>query len=187
MSRIFLLFGLSLSLLLGCNRSEGGIDFISIHQLELSGLTKKSSTLQAVLTFKNKFKSEDYKLKNLDADITIEGVDVGTFYTKQTLAVKANSEVNIPLSYAVDNARLFQDESESPSSILIKIKGNAVFNNVQGDEQQVSFNHQETISVVVSKRQQRKERRSEAKKERRESQLDKAKKKLQERAKAEKQ
>lgn len=172
--------------------SDGDISFKSVYNVQLKGLNKKKGEISALLVLNNTFTDKDYKVKEVNLDILIDGIDVGTYYSTKTLQVKAQSELKIPVEYAIDNQKIQNSDGEYASILVVKFDGEIVLTDAQGNEQTVKVKHQESVNPIVSKKEKKsmsnadaakddKMRRKEKKEERiqlRKEKLDKMKEKL---------
>lgn len=135
------------------NQSEGEVTFKSIYNLQLKGLNKKKGDLSALIVLSNSHSGTDYKVKEVNLDISVDGVDVGTYYSRNTLQVKAQSELKVPIEYAVDNQKLQNSKGEYPTVFVVRLTGGIVLTDAQGNEQIVEVAHQESVHPIVSKKE----------------------------------
>ncbi len=155
MKNLFLLVLLS-GVLLSCNRSGGGdITYKNAYNVSLNGLNKKRGEVSALIAFQNNYESTDFKLKDVNVDILVDGIDVGTYFSTQPVSIKAQSEAKVPLSYSIDNSKLQNEDGSYASSFVVELNGTATFTNSNGVEEAISFKHKETIQPVVPKKQRK--------------------------------
>ncbi|MCO5230844.1 MAG: hypothetical protein M9958_06775 [Chitinophagales bacterium] len=143
---------------IACKRSESGeILYKDTYNIQLTGLSKKTGAIKALIGFNNQFEKTDFKLKEIDIDITIDGIDIGTYFSKNTLTIKALSDLKVPIEYELNNEKLQDDKGEYPSAFVVVLNGTAIFVNDQSQEQEVKFKHKESVNYVLSKRDKKKQ------------------------------
>lgn len=141
---------------MSCNRGEDGeLSYKSTYNLNIQGLNKKRGEINALIAFENKHASQDYKLKDINLDITVDGIDIGTYYSRQTLHIKAQSELKVPLVYGVDNTKLQNGDGTFSPSFIVQLQGAATFTNAQGEDVEIEFTHKETVHPIVPKKEKR--------------------------------
>lgn len=154
--RAFILLVISSLNFISCKSGgDADITFKNVYNLQVKGLNKKKGEIHALLAFKNDLANIDFRLKEVNLDILVDGIDVGTYYSKSTYHVKAQSEVKIPVEYYIDNQKLQNSDGEYPSSFVVKLEGYAVFTDAQGNEVKVNVNHQETAHPIINKKEKR--------------------------------
>lgn len=154
--RSFLLLCMACFVLVACKSgSDGEVSFKSVYNVQLKGLNKKRGELSALVVLDNSFVDKDFKVKEVNLDILIDGIDVGTYYSTKTLQVKAQSELKIPVEYAIDNQKIQNSEGEYSSIFVVKFDGEIVLTDAQGKEQTVDIKHQESVNPIVSKKEKK--------------------------------
>lgn len=149
----FLIFSVALY---SCNNSgSGGILYKNVYSINIHGLNKKKSAFNALIAFENQHEKGSYKLKEIDVDIVIDGIDMGTYFSRQPLNIKSQSELKVPLEYAIDPSKIENADGGYASSFVVSLKGNAIFTDEHGTETNVSFTHKETVYPVVPKREKK--------------------------------
>jgi hypothetical protein len=75
-----------------CNRKDSeALVYKDVYSINLNGLHKKNAQLSALIAFESQYEKTNFKLKDIDVDISIDGIDIGTFYSKDPLSLKAKS------------------------------------------------------------------------------------------------
>lgn len=132
---------------------DGDIEYVNAYNLQINGLHKKKASVSSLLAFKNTFAASDYKLKDVNLDILVDGIDVGTYYSKSTLSIKAQSELKVPMEYTFDSDKLAVSEGES--SFVVELKGDVSFTNAQGEDIVVKISHKETVHPIIPKKERK--------------------------------
>lgn len=158
--RSFLLILLLGCIATACNRSDSeALVYRNVYSVNLNGLHKKTASLNALIAFESQYEKTSFKLKDIDVDISIDGIDIGTYFSREPLTLKAKSQIKIPLAYSFENSKIV-DEAGSNSSYIVVLKGTAKFTDEQGNEQKVNFTHKETVNTIaknkVSKKNKKK-------------------------------
>lgn len=165
--RVFLLLTLISFSFYSCRSDQGKtIDYVGTFNLSIKDLSKKSSDISALLTFENKFDSKVFKLKDANIDIYINGLDIGTFYTKNPLSLKSKSRLNLPLSFKFDNFKVSDENGQYPESFKIQLKGKVSFVDDERNVTELNINHKEVVYPHLSK-QEKKKIKKEGKKDKR--------------------
>lgn len=163
MKHVILIFLAATLLLSSCNKSDSGLRFKAVYQLELVGIKKRSAKLNGYLGFENASKKEEVAFVSLMADVLVDGKDVGTFVFNDDIQIQPVSEYKVPLNYSFSSEKL-PAKAEDEFTYAIQIKGYVVVKDAAGDKQNVPFDHTETIKVKVQK-EERQEKRDEKKEE----------------------
>ncbi|MCZ2394011.1 MAG: hypothetical protein LC105_09160 [Chitinophagales bacterium] len=151
-----LIFTLLIFTAISCKNSESGdIIYKDTYNVQLVGLNKKTGAIKIVVGFTNQFEKTDFKLKEMDVDISIGGIDMGTYFSKNTLTIKALSELKVPIEYGINNEKLQDNNGEYSSTFVVQLNGTAIFVNEQGEEQEVKFSHKESVNHFASKKEKR--------------------------------
>lgn len=158
MRNIFYLLFLGLSLT-ACNQNDSeSVSYKNVYSVNLNGINKKNAQLTASIAFGNQFEKTNFKLKEIDVDISIDGIDIGTYFSREPLTLKSKSEIKIPLLYSFESSKIQDDEGSTSSSYIVVLKGKAIFTDEQGNEEQISFTHKETVNTLSNIKQKRKDR-----------------------------
>lgn len=140
-----------------CNRKDSeALVYKDVYSMNLNGLHKKNAQLSALIAFESQYEKTNFKLKDIDVDISIDGIDIGTYYSKDPLMLKAKSKIKIPLSYTFENSKIQDEDGSSSSSYIVVLKGTASFTDDQGNEEKVSFSHKETVNTIAGFKERRK-------------------------------
>lgn len=139
-----------------CNNSgAGGIVYKNVYSVNIQGLNKKRAAFNALIAFENQHEKGNYRLKEIDVDIVIDGIDMGTYFSRQPLNIKSLSELKVPIDYAIDPVKIQDVGGGFSSSFVVGLKGNAVFTDEHGVETNVSFTHKETVHPIVPKKEKK--------------------------------
>lgn len=158
---------LLLSLLLWSCNSSGDKDLLSYkntYGLSIQDLDKKRVTLNAEIAFDNKSESKDYKLKEINLDIVVDGIDMGTYYSRSVMDFRLQSQLKVPVKHSMDQVKLLGQKDKQPTSFVVQIKGKATFVDIHGKVISVEVQHKETVRPAATRKQKRKERRREVRK-----------------------
>lgn len=149
----FIIFALALH---SCSDSgAGGIIYKNVYSINIHGLNKKRSVFNALIAFENQHEKGSYKLREIDVDIVIDGIDMGTYFSRQPLNIKSLSELKVPVDYTIDPSKIQDADGGFASSFVVVLKGNAVFTDEHGTETNVSFTHKETVHPIVPKKEKK--------------------------------
>ncbi len=161
MKNIFYIFFISL-IASACSQGDSAsIEYKNVYSVSLNGLHKKNTELTSLIAFDNQFEKTNFKLKEIDVDIDIDGIDIGTYFSREPLSLKAKSEIKIPLSYTFQSEKV-QEKESSKSSFIVSLKGTATFTDEQGNEEKVGFNHKETVNSITNFKEKRKNRKDDS-------------------------
>jgi hypothetical protein len=163
MKHIILICLAAAMLATSCNKTDGGLQFKAVYQLELNGIKKRNAKLNGYMGFENASKKEESTFVSLMADILVDGKDVGTFVYNDDIQIQPASEYKVPLNYSFSSEKLPAKEGDD-LTYAIQLKGYAVVKNASGEKQNVPFDHTETVQVKVQK-EERQEKRDEKKEE----------------------
>lgn len=142
-----------------CNRKDSeALVYNNAYSVNLNGLHKKYAQLSALIAFESQYEKTNFKLKEIDADITIDGIDIGTYFSRDPLTLKAKSEIKLPLSYSFESSKIIDENGSSATSYIVVIKGTASFTDEQGNIEKISFNHKETVNTIAKNKERRKDK-----------------------------
>lgn len=165
-------------LFIGCKSDEKNvIHYKNTYSLQISNLDKKKGKLDALIGFENKAQSTDFKLKDISIDIIIDGIDVGTFYTRSTMDFRAQSQLKTPISFLFDVQKVQRSDGSFPSSFVVQFKGKSTFVDIQGNRSVVRISHKETVKPAKTREQKREDRKTNRQKRKEERKAKKALKK----------
>lgn len=169
-----LYLALTLLLFSACNKDKKSIEFKKIVNLDLGNLAKENATIRATAVFMN-ITDEEYHLKDLVLDFTIDGKNVGTIVSKTDKVIQPNSEFSIPIKYSYETNAFKLENHEPASTYAIQLLGdlNVKDKNGQDISTKVKFaetyeylsNKEERIEKRENRREERKRKREERKKE----------------------
>ncbi len=159
---------LSVLLFTSCKNEKKDIEFKKIVNIDLGNLTKGNSTLRGTAVFMN-LSDEEFNLKDLVLDFTIDGKDVGTVVTKMTKNIKPNSEFSIPFQYSYETNSFVAEGQDPASSYAIQLLGDLTTKNINAEEINTTIKYATTYEYLtkkeirIDKREERKKRREERK------------------------
>lgn len=149
-----------------CNRKDSeALVYKDVYSINLNGLHKKNAQLSALIAFESQYEKTNFKLKDIDVDISIDGIDIGTFYSKEPLSLKAKSQIKIPLTYSFENSKIEDEDGSSSTSYIVVLKGNASFTDDQGNQEKVSFSHKETVNTIAGFKERKKDKKNDSEKD----------------------
>ena len=161
---LFLVAGV---LLTSCNKNEGGPAFKSVLEIDLGNISKKNSKFSCYIVFTNNDDKASFKVKQLVADLKINGKDAGTPLSDEPIEVLPHSEFKVPINFEIHSDDFISvGEGENyPESLPVKLEGTLTLTDANGKEIRVDFNHEESVVVNIKKEERQEEK--EAKKEER--------------------
>lgn len=164
----FIIILLSIFVLTSCKNDKKDIEFKKMANLDLGNLSKENATVRATAVFMN-LSEEEYNLKDLVLDFTIDGKDVGTIVTKTDKIIKPKSEFSIPIQYSYETSSFLESGHEPASTYAVQLLGDLTLKNSKGDEITTAVKYAMTYEYLtkkeirLDKREERKKRREEKK------------------------
>jgi|SRR5690554_1270174 len=154
---------LLLLIVLSCKNSSDKdlLSYKNVYGLSIEDLDKKRALLSAEITFANKSESKDYKLKEVNIDIIVDGIDMGTYYSRDIMDFRSQSQLKVPMKHGLDQGKLIGQKEKLPTSFVVQVKGKASFVDIHGKVVSVSIEHKETVRPATTRRQKRREKRKE--------------------------
>ena len=153
-----------------CKNDKKDIEFKKIANIDLGNLSKGSATLRGTAVFIN-LSDEEYNLKDLVLDFTIDGKDVGTVVTKMTKKIQPNSEFSVPIEYSYETKSIKEEGHDPASTYAVQLLGDLTIKNTKGEEIGTEVKYASTYEYLtkkeirIEKREARKKRREERKAE----------------------
>ncbi|MFN8297224.1 MAG: hypothetical protein U0T69_13585 [Chitinophagales bacterium] len=167
MQKIIILL-LSVLIFTACESDKKTIEFKKMANLDLGNLSKENATIKATAVFMN-LSDEEYNLKDMVLDFTIDGKDVGTIVTKTDKVIKPKSEFSIPVQYSYETSSFVEEGHEPSSNYAVQLLGDLTLKNSKGDEVTATVKYATTYEYLtkkeirMDKREERKKRRQEKK------------------------
>ena len=168
MQKIIILL-LSVLIFTACESDKKTIEFKKMANLDLGNLSKGNATIKATAVFMN-LSEEEYNLKDMVLDFTIDGKDVGTIVTKTDKIIKPKSEFSIPVQYSYETSSFVEEGHEPSSTYAVQLLGDLTLKNSKGEEVTAAVKYATTYEYLtkkeirLDKREERKKRRQEKKK-----------------------
>ncbi len=177
-------FWILIMLLTVACRSEdkGSLVYKSTYSLQLKDLDKKRALLQAAIAFENKSGNKDYKLKDINLDVLIDGIDAGTYYSRQPMDFRASSQLKVSVEHSINSSRIWHNDGAISSSSVVQIRGTATFVDIHGSESIVSVRHKETVRPIAPKKEKRLNKKNQRKEQRELKKLQKKQKKAEQKS-----
>ena len=149
-----------------CQEEKKDIEFKKIANLNLGNLSKENAKLQGTAVFMN-LSDQEYDLKDMVLDFTIDGKDVGTVVTKITKKIQPNSEFSIPIQYSYETGSFLEAGHEPASTYAIQLLGDLTLKNTKGEEITTAVKYATTYEYLTKKeiRQDKKEERKKRREE----------------------
>ncbi|MDB5228226.1 MAG: hypothetical protein JWN78_2419 [Bacteroidota bacterium] len=148
-SRIIILF-LSLFALNSCTHEKKTIAFKKIANLDLGNLTKREATLRGTAVFMN-LSDQEFNLKDLVLDFTIDGKDIGTVVSKTKKVIKPNSEFSVPIVYSYSTSSVLTEGREPASSYAVELLGDLMTKNSREEEISTPVKFADTYEYLTKK------------------------------------
>ena len=164
--RVFGILVLAMLIFAACKQKEDSVEFKTITSIELGNLGKKTSKFKCMVVFSNSDDKAKYTMKQLMADLVINGKDAGTPINDGELEFFPRSECKVPLNFEIKSSD-FLSENESQKSLPIEINGTLTLVNERGKEFKVDFKHSESVEVHI-KNEEKEERKLNKKEEKEE-------------------
>lgn len=167
MQKIIILL-LSVLIFTACESDKKTIEFKKMANLDLGNLSKGNATIRATAVFMN-LSEEEYNLKDMVLDFTIDGKDVGTIVTKTDKIIKPKSEFSIPVQYSYETSSFVEEGHEPSSTYAVQLLGDLTLKNSKGEEVTAAVKYATTYEYLtkkeirLDKREERKKRRQEKK------------------------
>ena len=167
MQKIIILL-LSVLIFTACESDKKTIEFKKMANLDLGNLSKGNATIKATAVFMN-LSEEEYNLKDMMLDFTIDGKDVGTIVTKTDKIIKPKSEFSIPVQYSYETSSFVEEGHEPSSTYAVQLLGDLTLKNSKGEEVTAAVKYATTYEYLtkkeirLDKREERKKRRQEKK------------------------
>lgn len=173
----FLVVGVCLT---SCNKNEGGPAFKSVLEIDLGNISKKNSKFSCYVVFTNNDDKASFKVKQLVADLKINGKDAGTPLTDEAIEVLPHSEFKVPVHFEIhpDDFITVAEGENYPESLPVKLEGTLTLTDANGKEVKVDFSHEESVVINIKKEERQEEK--EAKKEERKAKRELKKKEKEE-------
>ncbi|MBP8192722.1 MAG: hypothetical protein KAX69_03885 [Chitinophagales bacterium] len=149
-----------------CQEDKKDIEFKKIANLNLGNLSKENAKLQGTAVFMN-LSDQEYDLKDMVLDFTIDGKDVGTVVTKITKKIQPNSEFSIPIQYSYETGAFLEAGHDPASTYAIQLLGDLTLKNSKGEEITTAIKYATTYEYLTKKeiRQDKKEERKKRREE----------------------
>jgi hypothetical protein len=169
------LYCLVFILFTACQTEKKTIEFKKLVNLELGNLQKENATLRATAVFMN-ISKEEFHLKDLVLDFSIDGKDVGTIVSKSDKVIQPNSEFSIPIKYSYETKAFILENHEPATTYAIQLLGDLTLKNAKGEDVATKVKYAETYEYLtkkeerVEKREDRKEERKRKREERKNKQ-----------------
>lgn len=144
------IFIVALLIFSACKRKEEGPVFKTVTDIDLGNISKKASKFSCNVIFTNPDDKAKYKVKQIMADLKINGKDAGTPINSNSLEFFPRSECKVPLKFEI-HANDFLKEGDEPSSLPISIKGTLILLNDKNKEIKIDFSHSESVAVNIKK------------------------------------
>src|SRR4051812_7685179 len=103
-----------------CNHEKRTIEFKKMASVDLGNLAHESATLRGTAVFMN-LSDQEYELKDMVLDFTIDGKDVGTVVTKLKKTIQPNSEFSVPISYTYETSSIIKEGDEPAKSYAVEL------------------------------------------------------------------
>jgi hypothetical protein len=167
MQKIIILL-LSVLIFTACETDKKTIEFKKMANLDLGNLSKGNATISATAVFMN-LSEEEYNLKDMVLDFTIDGKDIGTIVTKTDKIIKPKSEFSIPVQYSYETSTFVEEGHEPSSTYAVQLLGDLTLKNSKGEEVTAAVKYATTYEYLtkkeirLDKREERKKRRQEKK------------------------
>lgn len=151
-----------------CKDEKKDIEFKKIANIDLGNLSKGSAKLRGTVVFMN-LSDEEYSLKDLVLDFTIDGKDVGTVVTKMTKKIQPNSEFSVPIEYSYDTKSIKEEGHDPASTYAVELLGDLTVKDTKDKEISTAVKYATTYEYLtkkeirIEKREERKKRRQERK------------------------
>ena len=147
-----------------CSEEKKDIEFKKMVNVHLGNLEKENAKLNATAIFMN-LSDQEYDLKDMTLDFTIDGKDVGTVVTKISKKIKANSEFSIPIQYTYETSAIIEEGHDPSTTYAIQLLGNLTVKNTSGEEISAPVKFASTYEFLT-KKEERIEQRKDKKEER---------------------
>lgn len=144
---IIILF-LSFFLLVACKKNKDELVFKTIVNLSISDLNKKKVELTGNIVVIN-YDKEIVTYKTCVADITIEGIDLKTFFHKGSSKINSNKEFTIPLKLQLSPDDLI---FKNNVTVVVKIVGEVEYENEKGEIKKMRFSDKQIINIEPEKK-----------------------------------
>ena len=165
MRNLFILL-FSALIIVSCNEDKQDIEFKKMVNLDLGNLSKENAKLTATAIFMN-LSDQEFDLKDLVLDFTIDGKDVGTVVTKISKKIKPNSEFSIPVQYTYETNSFIEAEHDPATKYTVQLLGDLTLKNTKGEDVMTAVKYATTYEYLT-KKEERLEKREERKKKREE-------------------
>ncbi len=152
----------------GCKEEKKDIEFKKMANIDLGNLSKENTTLHATAVFMN-LSDQEYNLKDMVLDFTIDGKDVGTVVTKMTKKIQPNSEFSVPIQYTYETKSIVEAGHDPSNTYAVELLGDLTLKNTKEEEIGTAVKYASTYEYLtkkeirINKREERKERRREKK------------------------
>lgn len=149
-----------------CKEDKKDIEFKKIANLDLGNISKDNAKLQATAVFMN-LSDQEYNLKDLVLDFSIDGKDVGTVVTKMTKKIQPNSEFSVPIEYTYETKSFKVDGHDPANTYAVELLGDLTIKNTKDEEMKTAVKYATTYEYLtkkeirMEKREERKKRREE--------------------------
>ncbi len=149
MQKIIILL-LSVLIFTACESDKKTIEFKKMANLDLGNLSKENATIKATAVFMN-LSDEEYNLKDMVLDFTIDGKDVGTIVTKTDKIIKPKSEFSIPVQYSYETSSFVEEGHEPSSNYAVQLLGDLTLKNSKGEEVTAAVKYATTYEYLTKK------------------------------------
>jgi LEA14-like dessication related protein len=139
------------ALFLSCSKKESSPAFKAVYDVDLGNLLKKTSKFRALVAFSNPSEDATFTVTSMEADIIVDGVDVGTFISNTSMKVLPKSDFTIPIRYELNPTKWVGENQEPAESYKVEINGTLFMLSSDGEKIKIPFSHTETVKVVIPK------------------------------------
>lgn len=145
-----------------CNKQSKTVEFKKLADFDLGNISKSTATLSGVAVFMN-LTDEEYSVKDLILDLSVDGKNVGTLVMKPNKTIQPRSEFSIPLSYTYETKSFLEQGRDPSNTYAVELLGNLTLKNKNKEELTSPVKFATTYAYKT-----RKEIRTEKREERRE-------------------
>jgi hypothetical protein len=149
-------------LFVSCRHEKKSIEFKKLANLDLGNISRSTATVTGVAVFTN-LTDQEYTLKTLVLDFTIDGKDIGTIVMKPKKTIQPNSEFSVPIEYTYNTRSFIQEEEDPASTYAVELLGDLIVKNTKDEELSTTLKFATTYEYLT-RREKRMEKR-EGKKE----------------------
>lgn len=165
-------------LVFGCSKKESEPSFKAVYDIDLGNLNRKTSKFRALVSFTNPAEEATFTVKSMDADIVVDGVDVGTFISNTSMKVLPKSDFTIPIRYDLTPSKWVGENQAPAESYKVEVNGTLFMISADGEKINIPFSHAETVKVVIPKSERHEEKLNKREERKAAKEANKLKKKL---------